>query len=157
MYFCEVTSRLYRYPGGKIFCRNRSILHCFRDKCIFAFYTEIQDGYQKWRGKRFLGKVVRKSCIYPTGKKSCRNCSILHPFQDKCIFAFNAEIQDDRQNGGKAIFLEKLPVNSTDTLRVENFVEIALSCTVSEINMFWHFMQKFKMYLKWLHLTQFPR
>ena len=36
-------------PGSQKFRRNRSILHRFRDKCAFAFYAEIQDGYQKWR------------------------------------------------------------------------------------------------------------
>ena len=34
------------YPGGQKFCQNRSILHCFQDECIFAFYTEFKDGHQ---------------------------------------------------------------------------------------------------------------
>ena len=29
-----------------------------KDKCVFAFYAEIQDGHQKW-WERFLGKVRR--------------------------------------------------------------------------------------------------
>ena len=33
-------------------------------------------------------------------------------------------------------FWEKTPVDSADTLRVKNFVEIDPSCTVSEINAF---------------------
>ena len=37
------------------------------------------------------------------------------------------------------------PVHSTDTLRVQNSVEIALSRTVSEINVLLRFTQKFKM------------
>ena len=41
-----------------------------------------------------------------------------------------------------------MPVDSADILRVKNFVEIALSCTVSEINTFLHLMQKFKMAAK---------
>ena len=45
-------------------------------------------------------------------------------------------------------FWEKSPVDSADTLRVKNFVEIAPSHTVSEINTFLHFMQKFKMATK---------
>ena len=28
-------------------CQNRSISHRFQDKCVFAFYAEIQDGCQK--------------------------------------------------------------------------------------------------------------
>ena len=45
-------------------------------------------------------------------------------------------------------FLEKSPVDSADNLRVKNFVEIALSCSISEINRFLHFTQKFKMAAK---------
>ena len=37
-----------------------------------------------------------------------------------------------------------MPVDSADTLRVKNFVEIALSRSVSEINTFLYFTQKFK-------------
>ena len=39
----------------------------------------------------------------------------------------------------------KWPVDSADTLGVKNFVEIALSCTVIEINAFLHLKQKLKM------------
>ena len=37
-----------------------------------------------------------------------------------------------------------LPVHSADTLWVQNFVEIALSHTVSKMNALLHFTQKFK-------------
>ena len=40
------------------------------------------------------------------------------------------------------------PVDSADTLWVKNFVEITLSRSVSEINMFLRFTQKFKMAAK---------
>ena len=50
--------------------------------------------------------------------------------------------------GGKMIFGKKVPDDSTDTLGVKNFVEIALSRTVSEINAFLRFTQKFKMATK---------
>ena len=43
---------------------------------------------------------------------------------------------------------EKSPVDPADTLRVKNFVEIALAHSVSKINMFLHFMQKFMMAAK---------
>ena len=52
------------------------------------------------------------------------------------------------KRGGKKTFWEKSPVDSADTLRVKNFVEIALSRTVSEMHMFLRFMQKFKMAAK---------
>ena len=41
------------------------------------------------------------------------------------------------KNGGKMFFCEKLPVDSPDTLGVQNFVEISISCTFSEINVFY--------------------
>ena len=43
---------------------------------------------------------------------------------------------------------DKGPVDSADTLGVKNLVKIALSCTVSEKNMFLSFTQKFKMAAK---------
>ena len=53
-----------------------------------------------------------------------QNRSISNRFQDKYVFALYAEIQDCKMS----------PVHSADTLQIHNFVEIALSCTVSEIN-----------------------
>ena len=44
-------TRIWRYPVGQKFCRNRSISHCFQGKCVFAFYAEIQGGCLKWQGK----------------------------------------------------------------------------------------------------------
>ena len=38
---------------------------------------------------------------------------------------------------------EKFPVDSADTLRIKNFVKIALSHSVSEINAFLRLTQKF--------------
>ena len=46
-------SRLCRYPESQKFRQNRYISLCFRDKCVFAFYAEIQDGRQKWRENDF--------------------------------------------------------------------------------------------------------
>ena len=43
-------------PCGPKFRPNLSISHHFQDKCVFVFYTEIQDGSQKLVGKRFFGK-----------------------------------------------------------------------------------------------------
>ena len=48
-----VASRLPRPPAGQNFCRNRSISLRYRDKCVFAFNAEIQDGHQKWRENEF--------------------------------------------------------------------------------------------------------
>ena len=65
------------------------------------------------------------------------------------IFVFNTEIQDGRQKWWENVFLgEIMPVDSEDTLWIKNFVEIVLSRSVSEINTFLHFTQKFKMAAK---------
>ena len=45
-------------------------------------------------------------------------------------------------------FWQKLADDSVCSLRVKNFIEISLSRTISEINVFLHFMQKFKMATK---------
>ena len=64
------------------------------------------------------------------------------------FFAFYAEIQDDHQKWWQSDFGEMSPVHSTDTLWVKHFIKIALSRTVSKINAFLHFTQKFKMAAK---------
>ena len=74
--------------------------------------------------------------------------SISLRFRDKLIFAFNAEIQDGHQKWQENNFCEKSPIDSTDTLRIRNFIEIALSCSVSEINVFLCLTKKFKMATK---------
>ena len=61
---------------------------------------------------------------------------------------FYAEIQDGRQKWRENDFWEKSPVHSADTLWVKNFVEIALSRSVSQISVFLYFTPKFKMAAK---------
>ena len=104
---------------------------------------------KKVAGKRFLRKVASRLCRYLVGHKVCRNRSISLHFRDKHIFVFNTEIQDGCQKcRGKHFFCEIMLVESTDTLRIKNYVEIALSRSVFEINTFLHFTQKFKMAVK---------
>ena len=52
------------------------------------------------------------------------------------------------KSGGKTIFGKYSPVHSADNLRVKNLVEIAVSRSISEINRFLRFTQKFKMAAK---------
>ena len=61
------------------------------------------------------------------------------------FFSFYTEIQDGRQKGMKMILSS---YDSVHTLWVKHFVEITLSHTISEINAFLHFAQKFKMAAK---------
>ena len=53
----KVASRLCKYPAVQKVRRNRSISLRFRDKHIFAFKAEIQDGRQKWRENDFWEKL----------------------------------------------------------------------------------------------------
>ena len=99
-------------------------------------------------GKQFLRKVASRLCIYPVGEKFPRNCSISLCFRDKHGFVFNAEIQDGHQKWRENDFCKKLPVDSIDTLRGKNFIEIALSRYVIKINTFLRLTQKFKMVAK---------
>ena len=81
------------------------------------FYTEIQDGRQKWQEIDFWEK------------SPADYCSISHHFRDKCIFVFYVEIQDGRQKWQEIDFWEKSPADCNNTLGVKNFDEITLSCT----------------------------
>ena len=123
---------------GQTFRQNRSMSHCFRDKCVFAFYVEIQDGRQKWSGENnFWGKSPA-DCRYPAGQKFCQNHSISHSYRE-----------DGHQKWRENDFWEKSPVDSADTLWVINFVKIPPSRTVYEINVLLYFTQKFKMAAKY--------
>ena len=70
---------------------------------------------------------------------------------------FYAEIQNGHQKLHENDFWEKSPVDSADNLRVKNFVEIALSCPVSEITAFLRLTQKFKMAAKSGWKTKFAK
>ena len=74
-----------------------------------------------------------------------QNRSILLCFRDKHVFVFNAEIIEGRQKWRENEFCEMSPIDSADILRVKNFVKIALSHSVSDINRFLRLTQKFKM------------
>ena len=103
---------------------------------------------QKMTGKRFLVKSAAWLCIYPVDQKLVRNLSVSHCFRDKCIFAFYAEIQDGCPKLQKTIFGKKYHRtfhNSRTCPVVKNCLEITLSRTVSQLNVFLWFMQKFKM------------
>ena len=66
---------------------------------------------------------------YPMDQKFHRNRSISHGFQDTGIFVFCNFCEKFKNS-------EKPPLDSADTLWVKNFVEIALSRSISEINAF---------------------
>ena len=83
------------------------------------------------------------------GTKNFIEMALSHTvFEINVLFALYAEIKDGHQKWRENDFGGKLAVNFSDTLEVKNLAEIALSCTVFEINVFLHFMQQFKMATK---------
>ena len=105
------------------------------------FFTENQGGRQNGGKAIFLQKSRQWTLQIP-----CVSNFFLEPFPRKIVF--HVEIQDGHQKWRESDFLEKSPVYSTDTHPVgQTFVEITLSRTISEINVF-PFTQKFKMATK---------
>ena len=114
---------------------------------------------------RFLRKVASRLCRYHAGQKFRSNRSILLCLRGKCVFAFNAEIQEGRQKWLENQFCEKSPValkipcgskilsKSLDLPlplleAISNVANSGISSSVSEINRFLRLMQKFKMATK---------
>ena len=108
----NVVSTLYRYPAGPKFCRNRSIMYRFRDKCAFALYALIQDGYQKSGGKAiffekspvdsaetWLVQNFVKITLSRTVKEIEANLCF-------CIFRNNSKIQNGSHFWGEENFLK---------------------------------------------------
>ena len=69
--FWQKVAHHYIYTlGNQNFRRDLSILYHSRDKCIFAFDTEFQDGLLNMARIRFLVKVAEDSCVYHWGVKN---------------------------------------------------------------------------------------
>ena len=82
------------YPVGKKFHRNGCISNHFRDKCVFAFYAEIQYGCQKWRENHFWQKVADNSTHTLRFKTFVdRSIQFVYHLQDKCLFPFSITVK----------------------------------------------------------------
>ena len=115
---------------------------------FFSFYTEIQDGRQKLRENDFWKKVAEDPVNTLWIKKFIEitlSCTIS---EINTFLPFTQKFKMAAKNGGKNKFWETIAEDSVYTLGVKNFVEIALSRTISKINMFLYFMQKFKIAIK---------
>ena len=121
------------------------------------FYTEIQDGRQKmagnvlsmlprnlrWptkmSGKQFLAEVASRFQNFVEIALSCTVIKI------NAFLHFTQKFKTSAKNGRENYFCENAPVHPVDTCytqkfkMVNNFVEIALSHTVSEILKIFHF------------------
>ena len=101
---------------------------------VFFFFLHFMQHFKiatKMAGKPFWEKLP-DDCGYPGGQKFHQNHSFLHRFRD-VFLPFMQNFKMTSKNDGKTIFGKKFLHESADTLGVKNFVEIALSHTVSEI------------------------
>ena len=80
---------------------SRDVMEINTHLCLI-FYTEMQDGRQKWPGKQFLRKSVKRHCVYPAGKNFHQNRSILHHFQEK------NKISDSKIQNGRHFWRDKI-------------------------------------------------
>ena len=93
----------------------------------------------KVAGKRFLGKDSADNLRV----KNFMEISLSRAISEiNGFLRFTQKFKMAGKSGGKTIFAKKMPVDSADTLRIKNFVEIALSRSVSKINMFFCFKQE---------------
>ena len=93
------------------------ISQCFRDKYVFVFYAEIQDGHQKWREKDFWENSPVDSLDTLWVKKFVkitlsRTVSEINAFF--CVLRRNSRW---RQKWQENDFRETSPVDSADTCR----------------------------------------
>ena len=99
---------------------------------VFSYFTQKFNMAAKNGGKVSFGKFkmaakISRKTIFFTPRVSAESIAFPPSWKQcmKCVFTFYAEIQDGRQNGGKAI-------DSADTLGKKN-PKITLSCTVSKL------------------------
>ena len=115
---------------------------------FFAFYAEMQDGRQNWRENDFCKKSPVDSAYTLRVKNFVEIALSRSVSQINTFLCLTQRFKMAAKSGRKTNFCDMMPVDSTDTLWVKNFVEIALSRSVFEINTFLHFKQKFKMAAK---------
>ena len=72
---------------------------------------------KKWRQNNFRQNIA-DDCVHPEGQ----NRSILNHFLDKCIFAFNVEIQDGHQKWRESDFWQTVVDDSMYTLWVKKIL-----------------------------------
>ena len=133
----------------KKFSQNPSISHRFQKKCILGFCIENQDGHQKWHKKYFFLEILPDdSADNPRSKFLLK--SLYHPPFPRKLGLFEIPCRNSRwppKMAGKLASGKSRQRNCycTYTLRVKNCTDLAVYRTVSEINAFLNFTQKFKM------------
>ena len=132
------------YPVGQKFRRNRSILQGFRDISIFMF-CNICENFEnsKWppflARQKFFKNWEKYSTEISCGSKILSKLLYLARFlryKHFCVLQFLRKFRKFKMAailGETKIFWKLGKLLRRNTLRVKNFVEIALSSTVFEI------------------------
>ena len=68
-FLLKVASRLFIYPEGQKFHRNRSILHCFKDKCFLRFMQKLKMATKS--GRKVIFVKSRQYTLYTLGVENC--------------------------------------------------------------------------------------
>ena len=76
---------------------------------FFAFYTEIQNGHQKWHENDFWENNLRVKNFVEIALS--RSISEINRF-----LCFMQKLKTAAESGGENTFCEKMPVDSADTL-----------------------------------------
>ena len=132
------------YPVDQKFRRNRSILQGFRDISIFMFCTFCEKfENSKWppflARQNFFQNWDNYSAEIPCGSKISSKSLYLARFsryKHFCVLQLLRKFRKFKMVailGEKKFFWKLGKILRRDTLRVKNFVEIALSSTVFEI------------------------
>ena len=131
---------LQRYPAYQKFCRKCTVfkisIFVF---CNFCEKFENSKWPHFWQDKKFWKIQMATPERCPVGQTFRRNCSISHGFRDIIIFVLCKICENSKWLPFlvRQIFLEiSRWLHCRDTLWVKNFVKIALSRTVFEIQAF---------------------
>ena len=87
-----------------IFTQKFKILHRSRDKCVFTFYSEIQDGRQKWREGDFCEMSPLHSADTLRVKTFPEIALSYTVSKINAFLRFTKKFKMGAKNGGKAIF-----------------------------------------------------
>ena len=126
---------------GRKFARNRSISYGSRDIHTFSFSAKTQDGRQKWRKLKFF-PFAWDTLAIPCGSKiRSKSLYLLRFSRYSHFFIFRKNPRWPPKVAKIEIFALCMG-HSSDTLRVENSLEITLSLTVFEMFMIFHIFTK---------------
>ena len=107
--------------GDQKFLQNHSILHHFRDKCIFAFCAEIQDAYKNDAKNNFWEKSPVDSTDTLGVKTFDKIVLSLTVFKINAFMCFTQKFKMASKKWWENDLWEMSQVDSADTLEGQKF------------------------------------